>query len=278
MAAVGRRTCLAAMLATSLTATSAKFATAQSPYDATPSSMSLGDTAEQSYGLVSGAPIEETEPLVTGSRRKSSKSVPATLASTPSVLSNGGYYDGGVVSDGIVSGGTPCYAPGCDVSWYVGYEALWLRREGDDNFTMSRFNRLAPFDYEIGRIGGRVTAGRLFDCTNGVEAVYTGPFKWTRSSNISSGAGSLNSRFIPSGDFNLTSINTFNNANQHVQTYQAKFNSYELNRTWWTWDVLQTLVGLRYVNYEEDYAFSTARNGVGNGLFLSSINTLVTAE
>ncbi len=32
------------------------------------------------------------------------------------------------------------------------------------------------------------------------------------------------------------------------------------------------MVGLRYIDYEEDYALSTARAGVGNGLYLSSIN------
>ena len=67
-------------------------------------------------------------------------------------------------------------------------------------------------------------------------------------------------------------IDSFNDANQHVQTYETKFSSYEVNRTWWTWDVLQTMVGLRYIDYEEDYALSTARNGVGNGLFQSSVN------
>jgi len=272
MAAVGRRTWLAAMLATSLTATSGEFATAQSLYDEAPSSMAFGNSAEQGYGLVSGAAMDEPEGLVSRSGRTSTQSVPATLASLPSVNSGGGYYDGGMVSDGVASGGVPCYTPGCDVSWYVGYEALYLRRDGDDNFTMSRFNRMPKFDYEIGRIGGRITAGRLFDCHNGIEAVYTGPFKWQRSSDVTSNAGTLISNFVPSGDFDLSSINTFNNANQHVQTYQAKFNSYEVNRTWWTWDVLQTLVGLRYVNYEEDYAFSTARAGVGTGLFQSSIN------
>ena len=269
VAAVGRRTCLAAMLATSLTATSGGFATAQSPYNSAPSSMELGNAVEQGYGLVSGVPAEESEGLVSGLGRVSPKSVPATLASMPSVVSDGGYYEGNLVSDGVVPNCNPCYTPGCDVSWYVGYEALWLRREGDDNFTMSRFNRMPEFDYEMGRIGGRITAGRLFDCHNGFEMVYTGPFEWQRSSDVS---GVLQSNLVPSGDYTAASINTFNNADRHVQTYQAKFNSYELNRTWWTWDVLQTLVGLRYINYEEDYALSTARGGVGTGLLQSSIN------
>ena len=270
MAAVGRRTCLAAMLATSLTATSAEFATAQSPYDTTQGTMEFGNVAEQGYGLVSGAPAEEPEGLVSGLGRTNPRSVPASLASMPSVVNDGGYYEGNVISDGaVVPNCNPCTTPGCDVSWYVNYEALWLRREGDKNFTMSRFNRMKEFDYELGDYGGRVTAGRLFDCHNGFEAVYTGPYKWQRTSDVS---GVLQSNFVPTGDYNLNSIDTFNNASRHVQTYEAKFNSYEMNRTWWTWDVLQTLVGLRYVNYEEDYALSTSRGGVGNGLFQASVN------
>lgn len=267
LAAVGRRTWLAAMLATSLTATSAEFATAQSPYQVAPSSISLGDAAEQSSGLVSGEPLDESEGLVTGRGRTASKSVPASLASMPSVVHGDGYYD-----EGMVSGSNACYAPGCDVSWYVGYEALWLRREGDDNFSLSQFNRMPEFDYDLGEYGGRITAGRLFDCTNGVEGVYTGPFKWRRTSDVSSGAGNLNSFFVPTDGYTAASINTFNNSIQHVQTYEVKFNSFELNRTWWTWDVLQTLVGIRYVNYEEDYAFFSARPGFGNGAYLSSVN------
>ncbi len=66
IAAVGRRTCLAAMLATSLSATSAEFANAQSPYATAPSTLSLADGGEQSYGLISGAStVDETEGLVT---------------------------------------------------------------------------------------------------------------------------------------------------------------------------------------------------------------------
>ena len=72
MAAVGRRTCLAAMLATSLSATSGGFAIAQSPYGTaqTPmsmASMSLADSGERSYGLVSGsASLDDAESIMTG--------------------------------------------------------------------------------------------------------------------------------------------------------------------------------------------------------------------
>jgi hypothetical protein len=271
MAAVGRRTWLAAMLASSLTAGSGGFASLYEPasHAPAPSTMELGTAFDQGYGLVSGAHAAEPEGLVSGLGRVGPRSVAATMASMPSVVSDGGYYEGNLVSGGAAPNCNPCSSPGCDVSWYVGFEALALRREGDDNFTMSRFNRMDEFDYELGRIGGRVTAGRLFDCHNGVEMVYTGPFEWQRSSDVS---GVLQSNFVPSGDYTLASINTFNGADRHVQTYQAKFSSIEMNRTWWTWDVLQTLVGLRYISYEEDYALSTARGGVGAGLFQSAVN------
>lgn len=266
LAAVGRRTCLAAVLATSLTASSDEFAVAQSPQELALSSMVFADTGEEAYGLTSGTPVQSSEGLVTGSGR----TVPATLASTPSAVYGGEFYDSGMPVSGDAC--NPCYAPGCDVTWYLGYEALWLRREGDENFTLSQFNRMPDFDYELGEFGGRITAGRLFDCTNGFEGIYTGPYKWRRTSDVSSNTGTLNSFFSPSGGYTGASIDTFNSAIQHVQTYETKFNTYELNRTWWTWDVLQTLVGIRYVNYEEDYAFFSARSGVGNGNFFSSVN------
>ena len=268
IAAVGRRTCLAAMLATSLSAISTEFANAQSPYGGAQSSMSLADSGNQSYGLVSGTAIsDESESLLTGSGRTIQNRVPATLASAPSaVMPDGGYYDGG-----MVSGGAPCFTPGCDVSWYIGYEALWLRREGDENFSLTQFSRMPEFDYELGEFGGRITAGRLFDCTNGIEGVYTGPYKWRRGSTRTD-PGNVDSRFFPNGGLTAADIGTFTDADQQVQTYEAQFSSYEINRTWWTWDVLQTMVGLRYIDYEEDYALSSAKGGVGAGLFQSNVN------
>lgn len=284
IAAVGRRTCLAAMLATSLSATSGGFAIAQSPYGTT-QSLSLADSGEQSYGLVSGGgSLDDSDSIMTGSMPialqggamnsrspvtgsgRSTNRVPATLASMPTVMDGGGYYEGGAVS-----GCNPCFTPGCDVSWYIGYEALWLRREGDENFSLTQFTRMPEFDYELGEFGGRITAGRLFDCTNGIEGVYTGPYKWRRTANVT-GPGNLDSRFFPTDGLDGGDIDSFNDANQHVQTYETRFSSYEVNRTWWTWDVLQTMVGLRYIDYEEDYLLSTARVGVGNGAFRSSIN------
>jgi hypothetical protein len=261
-AAIGRLACRAAVLATSFYVASGSALQAQVQPDVTmmPSALA-GKPLGTSGGLVSGPmanqPIEYA--LQDGSGQ------PPNFASVPYTQPHGGgYFDGSMM-------GNSCPTPGCDVAMYINYEALYLRREGDENFSLSRLNRMEPFDYEMGRIGGRITAGRLFDCHNGMEVVYTGPFKWRRTSDVS-GAGTLDSVLFPSDGYTAASIDTFNSADQHVQTYEARLNSYEINRTWWTWDVLQTLVGVRYVNYEEDYAFSTARTGVGNGLLLNSVN------
>ncbi len=264
IAAVGRRACLAAVLATSLSASSSTSLSAQTFTDVTtmPSAISGEDSGLIAGGLVSGQIVgQPNDQRATSNSRK----VPAKLASTPYM---NGYDEGFNVAAPM---GNACVTPGCDVSMYFNYEAVWLRREGDDNFTLSRLNQMDPFDFELGRFGGRITVGQLFDCHNGVEAVYTGPFEWQRTSNVV-GAGNLDSLLSPSGGYTAATIDTFNSADQHVQTYEAKLNNYEINRTWWTWDVVQTLVGIRFVNYEEDYAFSTARVGFGNGLLLNSVN------
>lgn len=164
---------------------------------------------------------------------------------------------------------------GCDVSYYVNYDALWLRRENDERFSMTRNFFMPDFQYEF---GGRYTVGRLLDCVNGWEAVYAGPFDWQRSRTIF-GPGNLTSNFVPRLPYNGGHVDAFNDADQHVQAYRAQLNSFELNRRWWTWDVLSTMIGVRYVDYEEDYAFLSQRNTVGTGRFQEGMdNQLLGAQ
>lgn len=154
---------------------------------------------------------------------------------------------------------------GCDVSWYLNYDALWLRRENDERFSMSRNSFMPDFDYEF---GGRYTVGRLLDCVNGWEASYVGPFDWERQSTVT-GAGNLQSNLVtPPVGYTATDINAFNDADVHSQNYRARMNSFEFNRRWWTWDVLSTMIGLRYVDYNEDFIFSSTHATNGNGLLV----------
>ncbi len=161
----------------------------------------------------------------------------------------------------------PC-APGSDVSAYVTYEALWLRREGDEHFSLSRNVFLPDFEYELGGdIGGRYTVGWLENSVNGWEVSYVGPYDWQRSATVA-GAGSLQSQFFPTNGFTASEVSSFNNADLHVQAYRAQLQSIELNRRWWEWDVVSTMIGIRFVDYEEDFLFSSVNGLAGNGLFV----------
>ena len=153
-----------------------------------------------------------------------------------------------------------CSTAGCDVSVYASAEALWLRRGNDKYFTLSQNSYLPDFDYDL---GGRFTVGRLFNCVDGWEGVFVGPYKWNRQAAVV-GAGNLQSRLVPNAGYTAAEVDTFNNANQHYQAWESKLNSFEVNRRWWSWDVLSTLVGMRYIDYTENYLFqSLSAQGVG---------------
>ena len=156
--------------------------------------------------------------------------------------------------------GNACDAPGHNVNAYASAEALWLRRNSDKYFSLSQNSYMPDFDYEL---GGRFTVGRLFNNVDGWEGVYTGPFKWNRQSLVN-GPGNLQSRLVANGGYTPAEIDTFNNADQHFQAWESKLNSFEINRRWWSWDVLSTLIGFRYVDYNEDFVFqSNSIQGLG---------------
>ncbi len=85
--------------------------------------------------------------------------------------------------------------------------------------------------------------------------------------------GTVNRLFI------AADIDAFNGADTHTQRWQAKMYGIEVNRRWWTWDVLSTMVGVRYIDYQEDYLFTS--NHAANNLGLYSIgldNKLIGAQ
>ncbi|MCA9193511.1 MAG: hypothetical protein KDB03_17185 [Planctomycetales bacterium] len=157
---------------------------------------------------------------------------------------------------------------GCNVRYYLSYDALWLNRENDERFSLSRNSYMPDFDYEF---GGRYTAGTMLDCVNAWEGVYTGPYDWQRSSTVT-GAGNLQSNLIPVLPYTGAEIDSFNNADIHYQAYQARLHSFELNRRWWNWDVVSTMIGVRYVDYQEDYLFQSINTTNGNGVYTQRAN------
>ncbi len=161
----------------------------------------------------------------------------------------------------VPAANNPCN-PGCDVSYYFNYEALFLRRENDERFSLSRNSFMPDFDYEF---GGRYTIGNLLDCVNGWEVVYAGPFDWQRQATVT-GTGTLQSQLQPLNGYTAAQISAFNSADVHSQAWRTQLQSYEFNRRWWVWDVISTMIGMRYVDYEEDYLFFSS-GAAGTGLY-----------
>jgi hypothetical protein len=162
----------------------------------------------------------------------------------------------------------PCDT-GCDIQYYASAEALYFRREHDERFTLSQNARIEPFDYEW---GGRVTVGRLFDCVNGYEFAYAGPFKWERS-NVTNGAN-LQSKLTAVG-LPASTTSTFDDAVFHSQLFQARLNSFEANRRWWAWDIFSTLIGIRVIDYRESYGFASTNLLTGSGLYQDEIRNIM---
>lgn len=161
-------------------------------------------------------------------------------------------YAEGLIPAPLEGGSCP---PGCTDRIYVQADALYLSREGDLGTTLSQAFALDDFDWEL---GGRITIGRQYDCLDGWEFTYMGPYEFDTSDQRIAG-GTLQSRLIPAGGFVAADLSAFNNATFHRQEYESKLNSFELNRKWWGWDVMSLSLGLRYMQIDEDFTF-TSRN------------------
>lgn len=151
---------------------------------------------------------------------------------------------------------------GCDLSYYGSAEALYWRRENDERFSLSQATRLQPFDYEW---AGRVTVGRMLDCVNAYEISYVGPFEWERQT--SRAGANLQSKLNPDTPYTAADISAFNNATLHQQAYRARLNSLEFNKRCWAWDIFSTMVGMRIVDYREDYIFRSVNPVIGTGFY-----------
>jgi hypothetical protein len=172
------------------------------------------------------------------------------------------YWDGAMTAD--------C-GFGCPPTWRVRAEALLLNREGNSGVSLSNAFRMDEFDFTE---GGRFSLARKYDCALGWELVYTGLFEWEEVEQAAA-AGALNTSLFGNG-VNLTA---FNNANLHQQLYRSELQSVELLQKWWGWDVLTTMTGFRYFNFEEEFAFRSVDGGGNVGLLgIETDNHLVGAE
>jgi len=144
----------------------------------------------------------------------------------------------------------PDCGQGCPPSWYAQGEALYFVNEGSGPVSLSNAFALPEFSTELGL---RLTVGRRWDCSEALEVVYVGALKWQVAGEAF--GFPLNSKFaVPLADVN---ISAFNGAEFHRQTYESTLHSLEINERYFDWDTMSCLIGLRYLNLDEDFSFES---------------------
>jgi hypothetical protein len=158
---------------------------------------------------------------------------------------------------------------GCPPGWIVEVESLQIRRK-DSQASLSTNFDLPDFDRED---GVRLTVSSRTDCLEGWEFSYTGSLEWTSVRQLN--AVELN--FSPG--INGINVSAFNNAVFQRQSYRSELNSFELNRKWWGWDVIETSAGVRYIKIDENFVFNSTDAGGNTGLFrINTNNEMVGAQ
>lgn len=187
----------------------------------------------------------------------------------------GGHHAGGSHHAAGASG--PYGANLCEISCHDGYiataEAMWMMREGDDNFSLSRQYALGGFNHEAGM---RFTFGSKWNCSDGWEFGFTGPFDWVTSGSSPVSVANPDSALFATAPYVDADLSAFNDSLFHSQTYRTELQSFELNRKSWAWDVFSVVYGIRIMDIEEDLTFFSQGAGGDNGLLVQQTdNTLV---
>ncbi len=161
--------------------------------------------------------------------------------------------------------GHPC-AP-CAPYWYGTAEVLYMKRDTNERFSLTNDYTLGDYDYEP---GARVTIGRVPDCVHGYELSYTGRLEWDRAFGLTSAAGALDSQLEAGVPLLPTDVSAFDSpVFLSAQAYTTEYWSVEGSRTMTGWDVARLLVGVRYLEYDERYAF-VSQNATESGFFGSA--------
>jgi hypothetical protein len=140
-----------------------------------------------------------------------------------------------------------CYVP-CEPGYYLVSETLFMQQTSGDGFTRGFGYFFDDHDFEL---APRITFGRRFDCVDGYEFVFAGLLEWDDAI-----VGTNNAAVFESPDAILQdAFDLYATAANQTQVRESSFNSFEFNRTYTGWDVARTMIGLRTILYDEEYAY-----------------------
>ena len=237
-------------------------------------------------GSVSVPMPESTTPFANSRIPSTSAPIsgPVTMPGTNDYFSQPPTHVGGCIDKGCNSCGPGgCYDPsvvqqqnGCcgsvsSAGRYLFADAIfWTRQDGEvqlsNSFGLNDFNFVG---------GARITLGARDNATSGRELTYFGTGDMDEIDSATSATGSLQPLFSPASGISFSQITGFQNANVHRQEKESQLHSLEYNRVKWGWDVLKSLIGVRYIYFDDSYEFFSRSSGGTNGLFVQdSVNNL----
>ena len=165
-----------------------------------------------------------------------------------------------------------CCGSVASAGYYGFFDGLvWTRGDGDIQF--SNFFGLNNFSYEG---GFRITLGYRQNATRGRELTYFGTGDIDDNEIRTSSINSLAPTFGISTTFGLGNVNGFTTAGRHEHSKSTSIHSLEYNRVNWGWDVLKSMIGIRYLYFDDNTRFFSTNGLTGqNGLLtMDSVNNL----
>jgi len=157
------------------------------------------------------------------------------------------------------AGGNVC-GPTCNPYRYGAIDVLYMKHNDLNSFGSPAPFNLGDFDYEL---GVRVTIGSVPDCHSGFEFSFLGPFRWDSDTQRTSAANDIDAAIVAGLPIAAAGLSTFFDADFAAQSLEAELMSFELNRTMIGWDVIKLLYGMRYIQYDEDFLYTSRRTLVG---------------
>jgi hypothetical protein len=179
----------------------------------------------------------------------------------------GGY--GSMGGNGSMDGYGAMSCPTCDPYFYGTLELLFMQRTGSRNISVSEDFFLNDFNYEL---APRLVVGYVPDCVQGYEFSYTGRFSFDRGGFQSDPAGGIQTLLRAVAPLQQSDLSAFSNATTKAQRYNGEYWSFDANRAMVGWDIAKLLVGVRYIDYDENFTAISQNLSNEIGLLRSDID------
>ena len=182
-----------------------------------------------------------------------------------------GGYGGGVGGYGGGAGGYggAMSCPTCDPYFYGSLDLLFMQRTGSRRISVSEDFFLNDFNYET---APRLVVGYVPDCVQGYEFSYTGRFSFDRGGFQSDPAGGIQTLLKAVPPLQQADLSAFSNATAKAQRYNGEYWSFDASRAIVGWDIAKLLLGVRYIDYDENFTAISQNIDDEVGLLRSDID------